>query len=89
MRELADFLKRCLSDKGEPSYTRCAGFTTLYFYLLLATYRISGGSKIVDIDIPGNLALFLFGLYGVGKIASTVAQVKGTADVPTIDGQAQ
>lgn len=89
MREIANFLKACLSVKGEPSYTRCAGFTTLYFYLLWATYRISGGATIQAIDMPANLAFFLFGLYCIGKGAETIVSVKGPQDVSTTDGQAQ
>jgi hypothetical protein len=82
MKELADFIKACLSDKGEPSYTRCAGFTTLYFYLLWATYKISGGATIHDIDIPGNLALLLFGLYALNRGASGAVDIfqKGPAN---------
>jgi hypothetical protein len=83
MKELSEFLKRCLSDKGEPSYTRCAGFTTLYFYLLWATFKISSGVPIKDVDMPVILAGFLFGLYGVGKVSETVTAVKGAANVDT------
>lgn len=80
MRELFNFIKECLSSTGDASYTRCAGFTTLYFYLLWATYKISGGAAIKDIDIPITLAAFLFGLYGLGKVADTVIAVKGATN---------
>lgn len=67
MRELIDFIKGVMSSGTNESYTRCAGFTTLYFYLLWATYKISGGAAMKDIDIPPYLALFLAGLYGLGE----------------------
>ncbi|HEY5514276.1 MAG TPA: hypothetical protein VIK40_11595 [Geomonas sp.] len=66
MREFIYFMKGALDSQRSESYTRCAGFTTLYFYLLWATYRISGGCAIKDVDIPPTLAAFLFALYGFG-----------------------
>lgn len=67
MEEFVDFMKGVLDSQRSESYTRCAGFTTLYFYLLWATYRISGGCAIKDVDIPPTLAAFLFALYGFGE----------------------
>lgn len=67
MRELVDFLKGVMSTGTSESYTRCAGFTTLYFYLLWATYKVAGGTAIKDVDIPPVLAGFLFALYGFGE----------------------
>lgn len=82
MQELVDYLKGMLDSQRSESYTRCAGFTTLYFYLLWATYKVSGGTAIRDVDIPPYLALFLFGLYGIGEVTkrfggtpSTLGQV--------------
>jgi len=67
MKELVDFLKGMLSTGTQESYTRGAGFTALYFYLLWATYKISGGAAMTEIDIPPVLAGFLFALYGFGE----------------------
>lgn len=85
MRELIDYIKDMLSGNNNASYTRGAGFTTLYFYLLWATYKISSGVAIKDIDIPPYLALFLFGLYGISKISDTVANLKGAANGSSTD----
>lgn len=80
MKELIDYLKQMLSGDNTASYTRGAGFTTLYFYLLWATYRVSGGAAIKDVDIPPYLALFLFGLYGVSKAVDGITAAKGTTN---------
>lgn len=81
MRELADFLKGVLSSGTQQSYTRCAGFTTLYFYLLWASYKVAGGARISDVDIPPVLAAFLFALYGVGEYF----KAKGGSNAQTTD----
>lgn len=88
MREFIDYMKGMLDSQRSESYTRCAGFTTLYFYLLWATYKVSGGVAIKDIDIPPNLALFLFGLYGVGELAKRLGGTVGTATKEVTDATA-
>lgn len=67
MRELIDFIKGMLSSTGAESYTRTSGFMTLYAYLWWATFKISSGAMIKDVDIPPTLALFLATLYGTGE----------------------
>lgn len=72
MRELIDFIKGCLDSQRSESYTRTAGFTTLYFYLLWATYKVSCGVPMAEIDMPKILAAFLFCLYGFGETVKAV-----------------
>jgi hypothetical protein len=83
MRELVEFLKGVLDSQRSESYTRTAGLVTLYFYLMWATYKISEGAAIKDVDIPLTLAGFLFALYGFGEwIKKGVDNVPANPDVP-------
>lgn len=82
-REFIDFMKGVLDSQRSESYTRFAGLTTLYFYLLWATYKISGGVAIKDIDIPPTLAAFLFALYGFGE---WIKSKKGNDNAGTSEG---
>jgi hypothetical protein len=65
--EFFGYMRAMLSSGTDESYTRGAGFTSLYFYLLWATFKISQGVAIKDVDIPPMLALFLSALYGFGE----------------------
>jgi hypothetical protein len=71
MTELWKFMKGVLDSQRTESYTRVAGLSTLYFYLMWATYKISAGVAIKDVDIPPVLAGFLFALYGFGEWIKT------------------
>lgn len=83
MKELVDFMKGVLDSQRSESYTRCAGFTTLYFYLLWATYHISKGAAIKDVDMPPVLAGFLFALYGFGEWVKGKKEVSSEVSAST------